>query len=33
MNTRVDGKLEIYMAKTITKGYSLKLCFNYRKPF
>ena len=32
-NTRVHGKLECYLAKTIVKGYSLKLCFNYGKPF
>ena len=32
-NIGVDGKLEFYVAKTIVKGYSLKLCFNYGKPF
>ena len=32
-NTRVDGKLEFYVAKTMANGYSLKLCFNYGKPF
>ena len=32
-NTRVDGKLEFYVAKTVVKGYNLKLCFNYGKPF
>ena len=32
-NIGVDGKLGFYVAKTITKGYSLKLCFDYRKPF
>ena len=30
---RVDGKLKFYVAKTVAKGYSLKLCFNYGKPF
>ena len=33
MNTGVDGKLEFYVAKIVAKGYSLKLCFNYGKPF
>ena len=32
-NIRGDGKLEFYVAKTIAKCYSLKLCFNYGKPF
>ena len=32
-NIGVVGKLEFYVAKTIVKGYSLKLCFNYGKPF
>ena len=32
-NTRVDGKPEFYVAKTIAKGYSLKLCFNCGKHF
>ena len=27
------GKLEFYVAKIVAKGYSLKLCFNYGKPF
>ena len=33
MNTGIDGKLEFYVPKIVTKGYSLKLCFNYGKPF
>ena len=32
-NIGVDEKLEFYVAKTIAKGYSLKLCFNYGNPF
>ena len=32
-NTEVDGKLEFYVAKIVTKDYSLKLCFNYGKPY
>ena len=32
-NIGVDGKLEFYSVKTVVKGYSLKLCFNYGKPF
>ena len=32
-NILVYGKLEFYMVKTVVKGYSLKLYFNYRKPF
>ena len=33
MNIGVDGKLKVYVAKTVAKDYSLKLCFNQRKPF
>ena len=33
MNTGLDGKLKVYVAKTVAKDYSLKLCFNQRKPF
>ena len=33
MNTGIDGKLEFYVPKIVAKGYSLKLCFNYGKPF
>ena len=32
-NIGVDGKLEFYVAKTVAKCYSLKLCFNNGKPF
>ena len=32
-NIGVEGKLEFYVAKTLAKGYSLKLCFNNGKPF
>ena len=32
-NIRIDGKLEFYVIKIVAKGYSLKLCFNYGKPF
>ena len=32
-NIGVDGKLELYVAKIVTKGYSLKLCFNKGEPF
>ena len=31
-NIREEGNLEFYVAKTIAKGYNLKLCFNYGKP-
>ena len=31
-NIGLDGKLKFYVAKTVVKGYSLKLCFNYGKP-
>ena len=32
-NTIVDGKLVFYVAKTVAKDCSLKLFFNYGKPF
>ena len=32
-NIGVNGKLEFYLAKTVAKGNTLKLCFNYGKPF